>query len=309
MHHPQHVRSTATRFRALVAAGLVVALAACDSTDALAPENLPAETVPIDVPELAVRQAGGIAIGMNAQPLDQFGDIYSGAKLTLSPNHLLSRLSAVRNRGGRIVLMLVGPEHHYKDAAGRFSLSKWKARLDPYKKININSYIDDGTIIGHFLIDEPSDRNNWNGTTISPSTLEEMGRYSKSIWPKMATIVRTHPNWFKSSPKYVDAAWAQYLHRRGPVNDYIRQQVSDAQKRGLALVVGLNVIHGGNPQGTKMTPSEVKSWGSALLSSSYPCAFVSWTYNSTYLGTSSMKSVMKELRKKAENRTKKTCRS
>jgi hypothetical protein len=48
--------------------------------------------------------------------------------------------------------------------------------------------------------------------------------------------------------------------------------VADAQARGLGLVVGLNVLHGGTPTGTKMTPSQVVAWGSALLSSTYPCA-------------------------------------
>ena len=307
-------RSTApfrgTRFRAVVLSGLVLALMACDEQEVLAPETaLPLDeaAVPIDAPELAVQQAGGIAIGMAAQPTTQINDIYSGGKITVSPNDVLSRLSAIRNRGGRVVLMLAGNERYYKDAAGRFSLTRWKARVDRFRNINLDSYIRDGTIIGHFMLDEPNDPANWNGSTVPQSVLEEMGKHSKSRWPGMKTIVRTHPNWFKSSPRYVDAAWAQYLYRRGPARDYIRKQVADAQQRGLALVVGLNVLRGGKPNGSKMTASEVKAWGSELLNSSYPCAFMSWEYNSTYLNTTAMKSAMKELRRKAENRSKKTC--
>jgi hypothetical protein len=136
-----------------------------------------------------------------------------------------------------------------------------------------------------------------------------MARYSKQRWPKMATIVRVHPSYFKSSPRYVDAAWAQYLSRRGSVRDYIRESVAAAQRRNLEVIVGLNVIHGGTPNKTKMTASQVESYGSALLSSSYPCAFLSWKYNDNYLSSSSITSAMKKLRQKAEGRSRKSCRS
>jgi len=56
-----------------------------------------------------------------------------------------------------------------------------------------------------------------------------------------------------------------------------------------------------------MTASEVESWGSALLSSSYPCAFLSWTYNEAYLSSSSMKAAMDALRRQAQNRNTKSC--
>jgi hypothetical protein len=85
--------------------------------------------------------------------------------------------------------------------------------------------------------------------------------------------------------------------------------VGDAQRKGLALVVGMNVLKGGSPNGTKMTPSEVEQWGSALLSSSYPCAFINWTYNSDYFSSSGIRSAMSTLRKKAENRSSKSCKA
>lgn len=301
------------RLRSMPAAALAVALAACDHTEPLDPAGgiLQDEVAiaPVEAPAFAVRQSGGIAFGMAAQPVAELGDVFSGGKVTVSPNHIRRTLSAVRSRGGRVVVMLAGNPRHYKDGSGRFSLSKWKARIDRFKGIDFGGYINDGTVIGHYLIDEPNDKANWNGTTVSPSVLDEMARYSKRRWPKMATIVRTHPSYFKRSPRYVDAAWAQYLSRRGSVKDYIRQNVADAQRRGLALVVGLNVVHGGIPKRTRMTPSQVESYGSALLSSSYPCAFVSWKYNDNQLSGRSMKSAMKTLRNKAEGRPRKRCAS
>ena len=109
--------------------------------------------------------------------------------------------------------------------------------------------------------------------------------------------------------RYLDAAWAQYLSRRGNVDDYIRRVVADAQKRGWGWSSGSTSLKGGTPTARKMTPSEVESWGSALLSSSYPCAFISWQYNSGYLTSASASAdAMDALRRKAQNRGTKSCR-
>lgn len=298
--------------RSLSTAVLAITLTACDHTDVLDPEAMDARDVvpaqPVEAPAASLRQAGGVAFGMSAQPLSKFGELYSGAKLTVSPNRVLGELSAIKSRGGRVVLMLAGNPRHYKDSRGRFDLRKWKARVDRFKNVRIARYIEDGTIVGHFLLDEPNDKANWNGTTVSPAVLDEMARHSKLRWPKMATIVRTHPSWFKRAPRHVDAAWAQYLGRRGPVKEYIRENVEDARRKGLALVVGLNVLTGGTPKRTPMTASQVKSWGSALLSSSYPCAFLSWKYDERFLSRPGMRSAMKTLREKAEGRPRKGCK-
>lgn len=315
------------RLRALPAAVLGFALVGCDQAQPLDPEGSVTEagvatdeaTVAQDEVVLeavdeaaseamaAARSGGGIPFGMTSQPVKDIGDVFSGGKVTVTPQNVRGVLSAVRARGGRVVIMLAGHPKYYKDG-GRFSLSKWKARVGRFKGVDINSYISDGTVIGHYLIDEPQDKANWRGTSISPGTVDEMAKFSKQLWPRMATIVRTHPSFFKSNPRYVDAAWAQYLARRGSVQNYIRQSVSDAQRRGLALVVGLNVVDGGIPNGTKMTPGEVQSFGSALLSSSYPCAFVSWKHAGN-LSSGSMRSALKSLRQKADSRPRKSCMS
>ena len=204
--------------------------------------------------------------------------------------------------------MLAGHPRHYVDGNGHFSLTKWKARLDLFKNINFASYVSDGTIIGHYLMDEPNDPRNWNGQTVSAATVEEMAKYSKQLWPGMPTIVRTQPDYLGYKHEYLDAAWATYLWRRGNVNDYIRKNVADAQARGLGLVVGLNVLRGGNPNGTRMTASEVEAWGSAMLSSTYSCAFLMWEHNSDFLSSAGMGSAMDALRRLAQNRSSRPCR-
>jgi hypothetical protein len=302
------------RSRAPVFASLVLALVACDTTESLDPINSsnPDGTDAIALAEPTVASAsfsGGIPIGMAAQPVNEFGQRFNGGKRTIGPGKLMEELSAIRSRGGRVILMFAGHPRHYRDGSGHFSFDKWKARVNEYRRLNFESYVKDGTVIGHYLIDEPNDPRNWSGRPVSASMVEQMAKYSKSLWPGMATIVRVEPDYLDYNHRYLDAAWAAYLWRRGNVNDYLRSNVAHAQKRGLQLVVGLNVIDGGNPKLTPMSAKEVEDWGSAMLDSSYPCAFIMWTHNSTYLKSSGMPNAMDALRRKANNRSSKSCKA
>ncbi|HUR95059.1 MAG TPA: hypothetical protein VMY76_10775 [Gemmatimonadales bacterium] len=315
-----------------MAAALVLAFAACDNSSAFNSDSStepqvgdqgiavgdPATMAEGDSADAALAAPGteialasssfdgGIPIGFFAQPNTAFGSTYNGAMRNDAAGSLRSNLAIIKSRGGKIIMNFSGSERYFKNSDGTFSLTKWKQRIERYKGVDINSYISDGTIIGHYLIDEPNDPANWSGHPISASTVDEMARISKQIWPNLATIARVEPGYF-NSPRYLDAAWAQYLARRGNVNDYIRKVVSDAQDAGLGLVVGLNPLKGGTPNGTRMTASEVENFGSALLSSTYPCAFVSWTWTNDFSG-GSMKDAMTALRRKAESRSMKSCR-
>ena len=299
------------RLRAPLVAALILALTACDNADSFSPDvpEPPHQASASDTQLPAASFAGGIPIGSSAQPNSEFGDRYNGALRNIYPEYLLRDLAAIKGRGGKVALMMAGPEWWYQDDDGHFSLSKWKARIDRYRSVDIDSYINDGTLIGHYLIDEPNDPANWNGRPIPGTTLEEMARYSKQKWPGLVTIVRTYPEYLERWGPYeaLDAAWAQYVHRRGDVGAYISQSVASAQRQGLGLVVGLNLLKGG-PDNSRMTASQVSSWGSTLLSSTYPCAFISWKYDEAYLWSSGMKSAMDGLRGLAQNRSSRTCR-
>jgi hypothetical protein len=307
----------ALRLRAPVFAAIILAFSGC-SPDALDPEattptDVAAQPTPVDLSlsgSTLSAYRSGIAIGTGSQPNSLYGARYNGALRIIGPDHLLSDLSAIRSRGGRVVLNLAGGQARFKDRYHHFSYTLWKNSVDRFKRINFSSYINDGTIIGHYLIDQPNDAASWGGRPVSPATVEAMAKYSKSVWPGMRTIVRAYPDYmvkYSGTYHYLDAAWAQFVYRKGPVDYFLRQNVALAQKKGLALVVGLNLLRGG-PNRSKMTASQVRSWGAALLNSSYPCAFVSYMYSSNYLSTSSMKDAMDYLRNKAQNRSTKTCR-
>ena len=293
-------------------------LAACDATEVFEPQtDAPLEAadaadpgdelVAFDETLLAAASRRGIPIGTFAQPMSAFGRTYNGGHQNFSPGSIVRELKAIRARGGRVVVAFSGSPKYYREN-GHFSFEKWKSRVKRFKGINLSPFIQDGTIIGHYLIDEPNDPANWRGRPVSPATLEQMAKYSKQLWPRMPTIVRVEPGYLGRNHHYLDAAWAQYLHRKGPVESFLRRNVSAAQDRRLGLVVGLNVLKGGSPNGTRMTASEVKKWGGALLNSSYPCAFISWTYNRSYLSSRGVGDAMRALRHKAESRSARSCR-
>jgi hypothetical protein len=298
------------RFRAPALATLFLTLAGCSSTDSLGPGTEDPATAPEQAtPALASTAfAGGIPFGIFALPTSEFGDAYNGAMRNIWPEYLLKELAAIKSRGGRVVLMFAGSNDYYKDASGHFSLTRWKQRVDRFKGVDFSAYVEDGTIIGHYLLDEPNDPTNWNGEMVAPSTVEEMAQYSKQLWPGMTTVVRAEPGYFGSSHPYLDAAWAQYVNRKGDAGDYIRRNVADAQSRGLGLIVGLNFLKGGVDK-SAMTPGQIEAWGSALLASSYPCAFISWQYDERFLSSSAVRSAMAALRDLARSRSTRACNS
>jgi hypothetical protein len=297
------------RLRGPACVAAVLALVGCSDSDAFAPGHDAGDTPSTPTPALGTAFAGGIPIGMFDQPLSDFGGRYNGAQLTISPNLLVDELAAIKSRGGKIVLMMAGSQPNYLNKDGTFNLSMWKERVDRFRSINFNSYITDGTIIAHYLIDEPYDTANFGGKAIPGSAIDEMARYSKSIWPNLPTVARAEPyliQW-ENPYRYLDAAWAQYLARKGDPYAYIKKNVSVAQQMGLGLIVGLNLQHGGVPNMSAMSPSEVESFGTALLSTNYPCAFISWTYEDKFLATAGMGAAMDALRAKAENRASPSC--
>jgi hypothetical protein len=316
MTHMFTLARRAARLRALLLVAVAPAFVACDAADRLA--NSSTDPTAVAEPVAAATKVsssssfrGGIPFGPYNMPNSEFGSRYNGAMRNIWAKELLINLAAIKSRGGKVVLMFAGSEEHYKDDEGHFSMSKWRARVDKFKNIDFSSYVRDGTIIAHFLIDEPNDPFNWHDRPVQGATLDEMARYSKQLWPNLPTVARAEP--FRlggSSFRYLDAAWAQYTSTKGDVNDYIRQNVADAQRMGLALVVGLNITKGNiSKQGRNpMTAQQVESWGSTLLGSSYPCAFISWNYVADYMERSDIQAAMQSLSQKAQNRPSKSCR-
>jgi hypothetical protein len=298
--------------RGLALLAMVLAFGACDRENPTEPvSGDPVTATPFHPsPAFSTTFSGGIPFGTFHQPTSTLGGPYNGVLRNISAGSLLEELAAIRARGAKVVLTLAGSPKYYTTDEGYFDLGKWKARVDRYRGVNFSEYVRNGTIIGHYMIDEPNDESNWGGRLVPPAVLEDMARYSKQIWPNMATIVRVGPEYltkYSGEYRYLDAAWAQYLSRRGDPGEYIRESVADAQRKGLALIIGINILDGGNLSRASVSASQLESWGSALLSSTYPCAFLSWQYDRNYMEQAGIQRAMAVLSEKARNRPTKSC--
>jgi len=299
--------------------GLVFLVAgACAEGDRVGPSEGTETAVGGEV-TTAAAALSGIVFSSSQLAVSQLNSTHTGLVFTSTPSNILSTLSQIRSKGGRVLLKLTG-ENAYK-TNGRFDLAKWKAGMDRYRNINIDSYIADGTIVGHFILDEPHFPSRWGNQEIPQATVEEVAKYSKQRWPNLPTIVAAPANWLASVPvTYValDAGWATFRSKTSSdPAAWIGQQVKRAKSKGLGLVAGLNLLDGGNgssgirgtqPNTWAMSAAEVKTYGSALLAQSYVCAFSMWRYDATYYNRTDVKNALADLSAKARAHVKTACK-
>lgn len=285
------------------------------------PEDLAGTAVPAESTVLAAAVRPGIVFGTFGMEASLLGNVHTGTLRGggLTETTVGGILSGVRAKGGRIVLKLCnGKDSYVKNSNGTFSLTKWKGLVDRYKRSGLDPYIADGTIVGHFLIDEPHRAARWGGQAISAATLEAMAAYSKQLWPGMITLVGEEPTWLSGPTTFraLDAGWAQYTSGKGDAAAWVAKETAAARNKGLGLAVGINVLDGGNGSsgirgltGGKwaMGAAEIRKYGSALLDQSYACAFFNWMYDGSYYGRSDIKSAMADLSPRASSHQRTSC--
>src|SRR4051812_9341614 len=89
----------------------------------------------------------GIPFGPTHLPTNKFGVAYSGTQITAeSPSCLLADLEAARRTNTRVFITFTGSETQNRDANG-FNFDIWKRRVDRFKDMNLDPYIEDGTIL------------------------------------------------------------------------------------------------------------------------------------------------------------------
>jgi hypothetical protein len=265
----------------------------------------------------------GIVFGTFHMPNSYLSSVHTGTLYggEVSPSNILTLLSQARAKGARVIVKLsMGRERFVLNDDGTFSVTKWKALVDRYKSINLAPYLADGTIVGHYMIDEPHRASKWGGKVVSQATLEAMAAHSKKNWPGMATFVRVVPSWLASAPVnyvHLDAGWAQYTVDKGDAARWVAAEVAAAKSKGLGLAVGMNVLDGGNgssriPGWTSgrwaMSANEIRTYGAAMLAQSHACAFYMWMHDAGYYARTDIKSAMAAVSLKARNHAKTSCR-
>jgi hypothetical protein len=287
--------------------------------------GLPTDSIPAVEPStLASGMMPGLVFGSYGMDAADLNSIHTGTLRGggITENNVISFLTAIRARGGRLVLKMVMGRDSYVKTNGVFDIKKWKALVDRFRKVNLGPFISDGTLMGHFLIDEPHRSAKW-GKVISQATVESMAAYSKSIWPGLPTLVRVSPTWLASAPvtyRALDAGWLQYTYGKGEAGKLAAAEVSAAKSKGLGLMMGLNILDGGNgsskvagwsPGKYAMSATEIRSYGTALLNQTYACGFYNWMYEDfgpAYYARTDIKSALVDLSNKAKAHVRTSCR-
>jgi hypothetical protein len=298
---------------------------ALTAPDSLLPpvDSLATDSAAMDPLITAVGTQPGIPFGQNNMRAVNMTSMYNGTQLGITAPNFLAELKAAKEKGGRFVQKMAGKrDSDIKNADGTFSLAKWKKLVDGFRGLNFSSYIQDGTLMGHFLIDEPEFARRWGGKAISQATVEEMARYSKSIWPTLPTFARGAPSWLAKATfgyKYLDAGWVQDYTFNKNVPTWIATETAAAKLKGLGMITGIHVINGGDGssgvRGTRdgkwnMSAAEIRTHGATLLKEPRACAFFLYTWldgGATYMARSDIKAAITELWYKARAHQRTSC--
>ena len=334
-------------FTALVA---IVVLGATTSSAMIVQESASLELAPASCapaamgaltpprPSRTAQPGRGIPFGPPKLPREAFGKVFTATKLALAPESVVSTLTEARANATRVFIILAGPQRYYRNPDGTFNLNLWKARISRFRGVDFREFVRDGTIIAHQLVSEAKARGQWGGKVIPNNVLDEMARFSEEIWPTMATVLRTDPSdlevhgasfqdsWPCWRWRYLDAASARFLTRKGDVERFAADQQASADRQHLALVVGLNVFSGGDgsskvpsPAAGKwaMSADELRSYGADLLRLTRACAFELWRYETPgsafedfyYFRRPDITAAMVELAALAAQRPARSCRT
>ena len=244
----------------------------------------------------------GIPFGEFGLTLEQFRPPYTGAVVLVSRSSVASELRAAQDRKLRLVLNLAGGKKLYTNPDGTFNLERWKARIDTYRDVDFSAYVTEGLVLAHFLLDEPGAARTWGGHPVSRAEIEEMARYSESIWPTLPTAVRATAEWLgRGDTTYasLDVAWGQWAGpRRGGSTGLTPEQFRDenvawAKQLELGLIFGMNYLNGGDgssgipgtelhPELWQMSAAELAHVGTVLAAAPYACALLSWRHHAPF---------------------------
>jgi hypothetical protein len=253
---------------------------------------------------------------------EQLAPPFSSSVLSESPDYVLRHLAEARESGAKLIVNFAGGSfRHVQAADGTFSYALWKERVDRFLPLQkqIGEYVGDGTLLAFMLIDEPHAASSWGGEIIPHAMLEQMARYSKSLWPDLTTTVRSHASWLKGAKfRWVslDAAWAQYSARRGDVSAYVAENVAAAREARLGLIVGMNVLDGGDGSSRQpgtyrgaynMSPAEISAYGRVLAAHPYACSFQIWKYDPAYVGRPDIAAALADVARVAGSQAHSSC--
>ena len=183
------------------------------------------------------------------------------AKITWVGGNIPDILADAKATGSRIVIHVTRDNGVYTDPAnGTFQIDEWKSDFDLVKDYGdaIRQYVKDGTLIGHYAIDEPF----IDFEDFQAEDLEEICQYQKQYWPFVPCLVRVSPIVLDQDTirpaggyRYVDAGWAtltDFAYDKPPFNgdfkEWYDSNLVAGRRSGLGMMYSFNLLNGGHEE-------------------------------------------------------------
>jgi hypothetical protein len=228
--------------------------------------------------------AMSLSFGPKQLPSREFGRLpFDGAYVNAgSVQRLQADLPRARAEGMHLILKLVGSRERFQNADQSFSLAAWKREIDRLRGFDLSSYVEDRTVIGAELVNEPHDPNNWGGTIISKADLEAAAAYAKSIWPYLPVGAGRSDYVAANAPwEHLDFGHSQYHMRKGDAGAWLQRTVAESRTAGVALLLSLD-FYAGQVGDTPMSAEELRRFGTLFAGDTYACALTGYIYNEAY---------------------------
>lgn len=216
----------------------------------------------------------GIPFAMLNSPLDKICDYpivaYNNRKVLFNSENEFDPtiLETAKSCGTKVVLRLHGfTEGILNDNGVGLDLEKYENRINDFAGL-IDPYVEDGTIIAHFTIDEPHDCHDWGFQCPEPSEVDQAGQISKKYWPNLPTSVNTVPGYASRYQwEHTDIINFQYAYHKGPLSQFVEQAI-DVLNNGYVDDISWSImaLSGGCPNFGQcpMSPEQVLEVGTAM---------------------------------------------
>lgn len=234
--------------------------------------------------------------GLNGyQSLEGLTDVKSRFNTTVfqvassNPTWAVGTFLPMIQEAGMKVTFRMTDDHDSVSTNGDFDLDKWKSQVSEWKDSGVQTYIDNGVLVGNMLLD---DIKTFSGRNPDAADLDEMARYSESIMPGLMTFVRIQateiPVPVGGKYLYLDAIVNQYEVKEGPVEAYAAAEYAASQSLGLGEINGLNIADGGDGSSGQagwrsgrwtMSADEITEYGNVLLDVPDLLMFLMWEYD------------------------------
>lgn len=184
-----------------------------------------------------------------------------------------SVLEEAKGCGTKVMVNLVDKTENILGENGGLDLKKFDQRISFFRG-KIDPYAQNGVIIGHGVVDEPHDCNDWKGVCPKASEVDQASAISKRYWPTLPTGVNTIPPYIIKEGytwTHTDIIIFQYAYHKGDLKKFVATAVDlRNQGRFRDLAWALQVKSGGCPRNRdcSMSPDQVRTVAGTMCNAS-----------------------------------------